>query len=231
MHIFLRGFVRARQKSARTGLSGGGLPPRLTGLFWAADLEAAPAAPAGPVCDCGGGGGDWCAFGNCTASGTPPTPPTIDCWPTMGGVAVEGVAAVGWAPGSRAGGPNAEPPSPPALIGRWYRAPCFLCYDDHVFFFFSCGDEPAIAARPSRWRRSTPIDAVSQRRPTTRCSSPACYGTGLLRSSLRDLRLKGRGSWERKRQREGESESESPFGPNGRASAHHDEYSINCNYS
>lgn len=100
---------------------------------------------------------------------------------------MEGVAAVGWAPGSRAGGPNAEPPSPPALIGRWCRAPCFPCYDDdHVFFFFSCGDAPAIAARPSRWRRSTPIDAVSQSRPTTRCSSPACYGTGLLRSSLRD---------------------------------------------
>jgi len=152
MHIFLRGFVRARQKSARTGLSGGGLPPRLTGLFWA-DLEAALVAPGPPVCDCGG----WCAFANWDASGRPPTPP-IACWPTTGGVAVEGVAAIGWAPGSRAGGPNAEPPSPPALIGRWCRAPCFPCYDG-LSFFSSCGDVPQIAVLlPRRWRRSTPID-------------------------------------------------------------------------
>lgn len=163
------------------GLSGGGLPPRLAGLF-GADLEAAPAPAApGPVCDCGG-----CALPSCAS---PPTP--IVCWPTMGGVALEGVAAIGWTPGSP-GGPNAEPPSPPALIGRWCRAPCFPC-DGCRAFFFSYGDAPAVAVAASAAlprKRLTPIDAVSQRRPTTRYNSPACYGTGLLRSSLRDLRQK-----------------------------------------
>lgn len=183
MHSRLRGFLRGKQKSALMGLSGGGLPPRLAGLF-GADLEAAPAAPGpAPVCDC--------ALPSCAS---PPTP--IVCWPTTGGVAVEGVAAVGWAPCSP-GGPNAEPPSPPALIGRWCRAPCFPSDDGRAFFFSSYVDAPAVAvaasvALPRRWL--TPIDAVSQRRTTTRCSSPACYGTGLLRSSLRDLRQKVGGS-------------------------------------
>lgn len=178
MHNFLTGFLRGRQKRALMGLSGGGLPPRLAGLFGAC-LEAAPAPAApgpAPVKDCG------CALPDCAS---PPTP--IGCWPTMGGVAVEGVAAVDWAPGSP-WGPNAEPPSPPALIGHWYRAPYFLA-DDDLFFFFFFFDAPAVAlvavALPRK--RLTPIDAVSQRRPTTRYSSPACYGTGLLRSFLRDL--------------------------------------------
>lgn len=183
MHIFLRGFLRGRQKSALMGLSGGGLPPRLAGLF-GADLEAAAAvAPApAPVCDCG-----CCALPSCAS---PPAPNC--CWPTTGGVALKGVAAAGWTPGSPVG-PSAEPPSPPALIGRWCRAPCFPSDDDLASFFSFYGDAPAVAVAASAAlprRQLTPIDAVSQRRPTTRCSSPACYGTGLLRSSLRDLRQK-----------------------------------------
>lgn len=43
MHNFLTGFLRCRQKRARCGRSGGGLPPRRTGRLGAVGVRA-------PVC-------------------------------------------------------------------------------------------------------------------------------------------------------------------------------------
>ena len=210
MHILRRGFLRGKQKRALSGLSGGALPPLRAGLL-VADLAPPVLVPrVWPVCDCAVAGcPSWAVVG-------------FRCCPRMGGV-----AAVGWAPGS-SGGPNPEPPSPPALIGpfsspRSPPRPCFL-----LFFFFFCPffsfafayfrrrlrlrlfllllrrllrlfllrysrRHASLASgsphrRPSR-RLTTPIDALSQRRPTTRCSSPACYGTELFRTSLRDLNI------------------------------------------
>lgn len=44
IHNFLIGFLRARQKRALWGLSGGGLPPRRTGRFLLALIVVAPSA-------------------------------------------------------------------------------------------------------------------------------------------------------------------------------------------
>jgi len=44
IHNFRIGFLRARQKRALWGLSGGGLPPRRTGRFLLALIVVAPSA-------------------------------------------------------------------------------------------------------------------------------------------------------------------------------------------
>ena len=118
MHILRTGFFRGKQKRALSGLSGTALPPLRAGLL-VADLAAPVLVPCvWPVWDCAVAGcPSWAVW-------------EFRCCPRMGGV-----AAVGWAPGS-SGGPNPEPPSPPALIGPSSSPrspPCFLFF----FFFWS----------------------------------------------------------------------------------------------
>lgn len=202
MHIFRRGFLSCKQQRALSGLSGGGFPPLRAGLL-VADLAVVPRA--WPVCDCAVAGcPSWADRG-------------FWCCPRMGGVAAVGWAP--GSPGGPNPEPpsppaligrSSAPKSPPSFRGQtlfFFSYPfatasaCLLrrlllrlrlllhCLTQTPSRHTPLDSAWSARRRPSR-RPTTPIDALSQRRPTTRCSSPACYGTGLFRTSLRDLNTK-----------------------------------------